>query len=136
MGMGVVLLATLLWLAQQDPSSVPDPDPTQQDNPFDLGMPGDSPTEDFGEPPRPEELFTVVGTIVSIAEQSLTLRRRGEIDAEFKVDERTAFALDGEEVTFDRIPAGSTAEVRYELRGDERVAREVQATSPRGRRRP
>jgi len=131
MGMGVVLLATLLWIAQQDPSSVPDPDPTQQDNPFDLGMPGDSPTEDFGEEAQPEELFTAIGTVVSIDEQRMSLRRRGEIDADFVLDDRTAFVLDGEEVTFDRVPPGSTAEVRFVLRGDDRVAHEVRATSPR-----
>jgi hypothetical protein len=130
MGMVALFVASVLLLAQQDPSSVPDPDPTEQDAPFELSMPGSSPTEVFGEAVEVEELFTLRGTVVAIDSETVTLRRRGEIDADFSLTDETAILMGEELVTFDLLPPGTEVEVLYELRGADRIAREIRATPP------
>lgn len=132
MGMVVLFVASMLLLAQQDPSAVPDPDPTEQDAPFNLSMPGSSPTETFGQDPETEPIFAMRGTVVAIDPQTLRLRRRGEIDADFLLTDETAILMDDELVTLDLVPLGTEVEVLFELRGAERIAREIRATTPEG----
>lgn len=124
--MFALLFASLLFVVPfpQEPS-VPNPDPTQPESPFDLTMPGDSPTEAFGEPPSPEEAFLLRGVVVEIEPELLTLRRRGEIDADLTITPETSIFLGGESVSFDELPLGSMVEVQFVLRGTERVALEI-----------
>lgn len=124
-----LLLMTLLLAPPQEPST-PNPDPAQPESAFELSMPGDTPTEDFGERPSPEEAFILSGTVVAIEPELVTLRRRGEIDADLTLTSETSFLVGGEAVAFDQIPLGSEAEVQFVLRGAERVALEIRVPEP------
>lgn len=124
----IALALALLVLAPPTEDSVPTPDPTQPESPFELSMPGDTPSEAFGERPTDEETFTLLGTVVEIGPEIVRLRRRGEIDADLILTEDSSLFVDGEGVAFDEIPLGSEAEARFVLRGVDRVVIELHVT--------
>lgn len=124
-----LLLVVLLAAPPQDPS-VPNPDPAEPESSFELSMPGERPSEAFGERPEDEMALFAAGTVVAIGPEQVRLRRRGEIDADLVLTPETSFMLDGESVTFDEIPIGSEAEVEFVLRGVDRVVLELHATRP------
>lgn len=122
------VLSLLLAFTQGPLSS--ELDPAQPESATQLSMPGDTPTEDFGEPPSPEHAFFLTGTLVAIEPELVTLRRRGEIDADLVITSETSILLEGESVTFDEIPLGSEVEIEFVLRGVERVALEIRVFGP------
>jgi hypothetical protein len=131
MGALAALLAASLAFAQTD-RLLP---PVDQFGPVvgpvgPLQMPGDpGPNWTLDERARIFDLVTA-GTLTATSPTELRLQREGEPDAILLVRPETSFFLGGESVTRDLLPLGSEVRAVFDLEGNRRIARRVEATPP------
>jgi hypothetical protein len=78
--------------------------------------------------------FNVNGTLTKASSGELTLSRQNDKLPDVKLDVRdqTQVMLDGKKVAVNDIPEGAQVRARFQLDGDDAVALDVNATSPKG----
>jgi hypothetical protein len=81
---------------------------------------------------KKEKAFTMNGTLKGSAGDGITLARQGLPNADLDVRKETQVMLDGKKVEVGSIPEGAQVRVRFQLEGEEIVAVELNATSPKG----
>ncbi|ATB44079.1 hypothetical protein CYFUS_009560 [Cystobacter fuscus] len=81
---------------------------------------------------KKEKAFTATGTLKNTGGGGVTLVRPGLPDANLDVRQETIVMLDGKKVDSSTIPEGSQVRARFQLEGEEIVAVELNATSPKG----
>ncbi len=79
-----------------------------------------------------DKAFTATGTLKNTGGGGVTLVRQGLPDANLDVRPETVVMLDGKKVDSSAIPEGSQVRARFQLEGEEIVAVELNATSPKG----
>jgi len=81
---------------------------------------------------KTDKAFSVNGTLKGEAKEGITLARQGLPDAELDVRDQTKVMLDGKKVELGAIPEGAQVRAKFQLEGEEPVAVEINATSPKG----
>ncbi|MCY1000287.1 hypothetical protein OWM54_24405 [Myxococcus sp. MISCRS1] len=81
---------------------------------------------------KKEHSLSLKGTLKKADDDSVNLTRKDLPDAELDVKAQTVVMLDGKKVRADQIPEGSEVRARFQLDGDNAVAVELRATSPKG----
>ncbi|OJH41256.1 hypothetical protein [Cystobacter ferrugineus] len=81
---------------------------------------------------KKEKAFSTTGTLKNTGGGGVTLVRPGLPDANLDVRQETIVMLDGKKVDSSVIPEGSQVRARFQLEGEEIVAVELNATSPKG----
>jgi hypothetical protein len=81
---------------------------------------------------KKDKAFTATGTLKNTGGGGVTLVRPGLPDANLDVRPQTLVMLDGKKVDSSAIPEGSQVRARFQLEGEEIVAVELNATSPKG----
>lgn len=76
--------------------------------------------------------LNIKGTIKEADNDSVNLARKDLPDAELDVKPQTVVKLDGKQVRADQLPEGAEVNARFQLSGDNAVAVELRATSPKG----
>ncbi|WP_426755575.1 hypothetical protein [Myxococcus sp. Y35] len=80
-----------------------------------------------------DKALSLQGTLKDADDDSVNLSRPGLPDAELDVRKETVLMLDGQKISkADQIPEGATVRARFQLEGDDSVAVELRATSPKG----
>ncbi|QSQ12456.1 hypothetical protein [Myxococcus landrumensis] len=79
-----------------------------------------------------KDALSLKGTLKEADDDSVSMTRKNLPDAKLEVKDQTVVLLDGKKVRADEIPEGSELKVRFQLDGDNIVAVEVRATSPKG----
>jgi hypothetical protein len=79
-----------------------------------------------------DKAFSTSGTLKNTGGGGVTLVRQGLPDANLDVRKETLVLLDGKKVDSSAIPEGSQVRARFQLEGEEIVAVELNATSPKG----
>ncbi|HEX8824716.1 MAG TPA: hypothetical protein VF794_32650 [Archangium sp.] len=80
---------------------------------------------------KKEKAFSMMGTFKGKAIDGVTLARQGLPDADLDVRKETQVMLDGKKVELAAIPEGAQVRARFQLEGQEIVALELKATSPK-----
>lgn len=78
------------------------------------------------------ESFSIRGIARDTDNDDITLERTGLPKAELSVKDQTKVTLDGKQVKADAIPEGAPVRAKFQLNGDDAVAVELIATSPKG----
>lgn len=81
---------------------------------------------------KKDKAFSANGTLKNTGGGGVTLVRPGLPDANLDVRQETIVMLDGKKVDSSAIPEGSAVRARFQLEGEEIVAVEINATSPKG----
>lgn len=81
---------------------------------------------------KKDKAFTMKGTLKGAAFDGITLAREGLPNADLDVRKETQVMLDGKKVEVNAIPEGAPVSVRFQLEGEEIVAVELKATTPKG----
>lgn len=81
---------------------------------------------------KKDKAFTATGTLKNTGGGGVTLVRPGLPDANLDVRQETIVMLDGKKVDSSVIPEGAQVRARFQLEGEEIVAVELNATSPKG----
>lgn len=81
---------------------------------------------------KTDKAFTVNGTLKGEAMGGITIARQGLPDAELDVRDQTKVMLDGKKVQVGAIPEGAQVRAKFQLEGEEPVAVEINAKSPKG----
>ncbi|MFE8603155.1 hypothetical protein KYC5002_02490 [Archangium violaceum] len=81
---------------------------------------------------KTDKAFSVTGTLKGEAKEGITLARQGLPDADLDVRDQTKVMLDGKKVAVKDIPEGAQVRAKFQLEGEETVAVEINATSPKG----
>jgi hypothetical protein len=77
--------------------------------------------------------FNVNGTLKGSALEGITLSRQNNLpDVELDVRDQTKVMLDGKKVAVGDLPEGAQVRASFQMDGDDAVALEINATSPRG----
>ncbi|MBZ4417883.1 hypothetical protein [Myxococcus sp. RHSTA-1-4] len=80
-----------------------------------------------------EHAMKLQGTLKDATADGVSIARKGLPDAELDVRDKTVLKLDGKKVEkTDQIPEGASVRARFQIEGDEIVALELSATSPKG----
>ncbi|MFP2932124.1 hypothetical protein ACLESO_44560 [Pyxidicoccus sp. 3LG] len=80
-----------------------------------------------------EHALSLKGTMKDATSDGVSLARKGLPDADLDVRDKTALYLDGKKVAkTDQIPEGAEVRAKFQLEGQEVVALELRATSPKG----
>ncbi len=80
---------------------------------------------------KKDKSFSASGTLKNTGGGGVTLVRQGLPDANLDVRQETLVLLDGKKVDSSDIPEGSQVRARFQLEGEEIVAVELKATSPK-----
>ncbi|HEX8434477.1 hypothetical protein [Archangium sp.] len=80
---------------------------------------------------KKDKAFSMNGTLKGAAFDGITLARQGLPDADLDVRKETQVMLDGKKVELKSIPEGAQVRARFQLEGEEIVAVELNATSPK-----
>jgi hypothetical protein len=78
------------------------------------------------------QAFSMKGTIKDKTMEGITLERPGLPAADLDIRDKTAVWLDGKKVKADALPEGAQVRAKFQLEGQDIVAVELRATSPRG----
>ncbi|HYO59516.1 hypothetical protein [Archangium sp.] len=79
--------------------------------------------------------FNVNGTLKGSAMGGITLSRQNNLpDVDLDVRDQTKVMLDGKKVAVGDIPEGAQVRASFQIDGDDAVALEINATSPKGAR--
>jgi hypothetical protein len=81
---------------------------------------------------KKDKAFTMNGTLQGAAFDGITIARQGLPSADLDVRKETTVMLDGKKVEVGAIPEGAQIRARFQLEGEEVVAVEINATSPKG----
>jgi hypothetical protein len=85
---------------------------------------------------KKDKAFTMSGTLKGSAFDGITIARQGLPNADLDVRKETTVMLDGKKVEVGSIPEGAQVRVRFQLEGEEIVAVDLNATSPKGTTKP
>ena len=80
---------------------------------------------------KKDKAFSMTGTLKGQAFDGITLARQGLPDADLDVRKETAVMLDGKKVDLKAIPEGAQVRASFQLEGEEIVAVELKATTPK-----
>ncbi|MFL5347640.1 MAG: hypothetical protein ACJ8AT_22870 [Hyalangium sp.] len=78
------------------------------------------------------QAFTIKGTIKDKTTEGVTIERPGLPAADLDIRDKTALWLDGKKVKKDALPEGAQVRAKFQLEGQDIVAVELRAVSPRG----
>jgi cell division septum initiation protein DivIVA len=81
---------------------------------------------------KKDKAFSANGILKNTGGGGVTLVRPGLPDANLDVRQETIVMLDGKKVDSSAIPEGAQVRARFQLEGEEIVAVEINATSPKG----
>ncbi|NVJ21280.1 MULTISPECIES: hypothetical protein [Myxococcus] len=76
--------------------------------------------------------LNIKGTVKKAGNDSVDLTRKYLPDAKLEVKPQTVVMLDGKKVRADQLPEGAEVNARFQLSGDDIVAVELRAKSPKG----
>ncbi|NVJ01111.1 hypothetical protein HUW63_27715 [Myxococcus sp. AM001] len=80
-----------------------------------------------------DKAMSLRGTLKDATADGVSLSRPGLPDADLDVRDKTKLMLDGKKVAkTDEIPEGASVRAKFQLEGQEVVALELRATSPKG----
>jgi hypothetical protein len=80
-----------------------------------------------------DKAMSLSGTMKDATADGVSIARTGLPDADLDVRDKTVLMLDGKKVKkTDEIPEGATVRAKFQLEGQEVVALELRATSPKG----
>lgn len=95
-----------------------------------LAFPGDPATSWILREPEPAWELRLEGSLAEAGPDRVRIRQEGGGEAELRVGPETSWYLDGEPVTQDRIPEGAEVRAVFDLAGEERIARRIDAGGP------
>jgi hypothetical protein len=78
------------------------------------------------------QAFSMKGTLKDRSLEGVTLERPGLPAADLDVRDKTVVWLDGKKVKADALPEGAQVRAKFQLEGQDIVAVELRATSPKG----
>jgi hypothetical protein len=78
------------------------------------------------------QAFTLTGKLKDKTMEGVTIERQGLPAADLDIRDKTALWLDGKKVKKDALPEGSEIRAKFQLEGQDIVAVELRATSPKG----
>jgi uncharacterized protein YdeI (BOF family) len=79
-----------------------------------------------------KDAFSLSGTVKSKANDDITLARTGTLpEVKLDVRDQTKVTLDGKMVKASELPEGASVRAKFQLDGDDPVALELKATSPK-----
>ena len=78
------------------------------------------------------QAFSMTGTIKDKTSEGVTIERKGLPAADLDIRDKTALWLDGKKVNKDALPEGAQVRAKFQLEGQDIVAVELHATSPKG----
>lgn len=81
---------------------------------------------------KTDKAFTVNGTLKGEAMGGITIARQGLPDADLDVRDQTKVMLDGKRVEVGTLPEGAQVRAKFQLEGEQPVAVEINAKSPKG----
>jgi hypothetical protein len=81
---------------------------------------------------KTDKAFSIDGTLKGEAMGGITLARQGLPDADLDVRDQTKVMLDGKKVELNAIPEGAQVRAKFQLEGEQPVAVEINAKSPKG----
>lgn len=80
-----------------------------------------------------DKAMSLSGTMKDATADGVSIARQGLPDADLDVRDKTVLMLDGKKVKkTDEIPEGAQVRAKFQLEGQEAVALELRATSPKG----
>jgi hypothetical protein len=80
-----------------------------------------------------DKAMSLSGTMKDATADGVSIARTGLPDADLDVRDKTVLLLDGKKVAkTDQIPEGASIRAKFQLEGQEAVALELRATSPKG----
>ncbi|RKH17626.1 hypothetical protein D7Y13_14270 [Corallococcus praedator] len=80
-----------------------------------------------------KDAYSLSGTVKSPDGDDVTIARTGDLPAvELDVRDQTVVTLDGKTVKASELPEGASVRAKFQLDGDDTVALELKATSPKG----
>lgn len=78
------------------------------------------------------QAFNMRGTLKDKSLEGVTIERKGLPAADLDIRDKTAVWLDGKKVQVDALPEGAQVRAKFQLEGQDIVAVELRATSPKG----
>lgn len=78
------------------------------------------------------QAFSMTGTLKDKTMEGVTIERKGLPAADLDIRDKTALWLDGKKVDKDALPEGAQVRAKFQLEGQDIVAVELKATSPKG----
>lgn len=80
-----------------------------------------------------KDAYSLAGTVKSPENDELTIARTGTLpEVKLDVRDQTVVTLDGKTVKANELPEGASVRAKFQLEGDDSVALELKATSPKG----
>lgn len=81
---------------------------------------------------RERDAFNLEGTVKARDKDDVTLARKDTLpEVKLEVRDRTKVTLDGQDVKASALPEGANVRAKFQLEGDDPVALELKATSPK-----
>ncbi len=81
---------------------------------------------------KTDKSFSLNGTLKGEAMGGITIARQGLPDADLDVRDQTKVMLDGKKVAVGDLPEGAQVRAKFQLEGEQPVAVEINAKSPKG----
>ncbi|CAM3995465.1 hypothetical protein G4177_18935 [Corallococcus sp. ZKHCc1 1396] len=80
-----------------------------------------------------KDAYSLSGTVSNQDDDDVTIARTGNLPAvQLDVRDQTVITLDGKTVKANELPEGASVRAKFQLDGDDSVALELKATSPKG----
>ncbi|RKG85533.1 hypothetical protein [Corallococcus terminator] len=80
-----------------------------------------------------KDAYSLSGTVSGQDDDDVTIARTGDLPAvKLDVRDQTVVTLDGKTVKANELPEGASVRAKFQLEGDDSVALELKATSPKG----
>ncbi|MCP3104785.1 hypothetical protein LZ198_38565 [Myxococcus sp. K15C18031901] len=83
------------------------------------------------DPYQKRHALDIQGKVTKADKDKVTIARTDLPDAKLDVKAQTAVTLDGKKIRADQIPEGSAVRAKFQLDGDDPIAVELKATSPK-----
>ncbi|NOK22249.1 hypothetical protein [Corallococcus carmarthensis] len=81
---------------------------------------------------KEKDAFSLTGTVKAKDDDDITLARTGTLpEVKLDVRDQTKVTLDGKAVKASELPEGASVRAKFQLNGDDSVALELKATSPK-----
>ncbi|NOK12177.1 hypothetical protein [Corallococcus exercitus] len=81
---------------------------------------------------KEKDAFSLTGTVKAKDNDDVTLARMGTLpEVKLDVRDQTKVTLDGKAVKASELPEGATVRAKFQLEGDDSIALELKATSPK-----
>ncbi|RKH60172.1 hypothetical protein [Corallococcus aberystwythensis] len=81
---------------------------------------------------KEKDAFSLNGTVKAKDDDDITLARTGTLpEVQLDVREQTKVTLDGKTVKASELPEGASVRAKFQLEGDDSIALELKATSPK-----